>query len=36
MRRKSAKNKTETKCNYIFKDNLKCEICKLENDTTEH
>ena len=31
-------NMIETKCNYkgIFKDNLKCEICKLENDTTEH
>ena len=28
----------EVKCNYkgIFKDNLKCEICKSENDTTEH
>ena len=28
----------ETKCNYkgIFKDNLKREKCKLENDTTEH
>ena len=28
----------ETKCNYkgIYKDNLKFEICKLENDTTEH
>ena len=27
----------EVKCNYkgIFKDNLKCEICKSENDTTE-
>ena len=30
-------NMIETKCNYkgIFKDNLKCEICKLENDTTK-
>ena len=31
-------NMIETKGNYegIFKDNLRCEICKLENDTTEH
>ena len=29
-------NLIETKCNYkgICKDNLKCEICKLENYTT--
>ena len=31
-------NMIEIKCNYegIFKDNLKCEMCKLGNDTTEH
>ena len=30
-------NMIEVKCNKgIFKDNLKCEICKSENDTTEH
>ena len=31
-------NTIETKCNYksIFKDNLKCEIYKLVNVTTEH
>ena len=31
-------NMIEVKCNYkgIFKDNLKCEICKSDNDTTEH
>ena len=31
-------NMIETKCNYkgIFKDNLKCELCKSEDDTTEH
>ena len=31
-------NTIETKCNYksIFKDNLKCEIYKLVNATTEH
>ena len=31
-------NMIETKCNYknLFKDNLRCEICKDENDTTEH
>ena len=32
------RNDRNKKCNYkgIFKDNLKCEICKFENDTTEH
>ena len=31
-------NMVETKCNYkgIFKNNLKCNICKTEDDTTEH
>ena len=31
-------NMIETKCNYKgnFKDNIKCEICKSEDDTTEH
>ena len=28
----------ETKCNYkaLYKNNLKCELCQEENDTTEH
>ena len=31
-------NMVETKCNYkgLFKDNLKCNICKTADDTTEH
>ena len=31
-------NMIETKCNYKgnFRNNTKCDICKLEEDTTEH
>ena len=31
-------NMIETKCNYksLYKNNLKCELCRIENDTTEH
>ena len=31
-------NMIETKCNYksLYKNDLKCELCSIENDTTEH